>query len=98
MIGFAGQSKGSVYNRSCKIIALQLGKKEEPPSSNAQLGKRQLKNWHVISVVAKGDNPQRSFENAHWIKARPKSDRNNTVIHQRHRPTSCEKLTAKNKH
>ena len=29
MIGFAGQSEGSVYNRSCKIIALQSGKKRK---------------------------------------------------------------------
>ena len=27
MMGFARQSEGSVYNRSCKIIALQPGKK-----------------------------------------------------------------------
>ena len=39
MIGFAGQSEGSVYNRAGKLIALQPGKKEEPSSSNAQLGK-----------------------------------------------------------
>ena len=28
MIGSAGQSEGSVYNRSCKIVALQPGKKK----------------------------------------------------------------------
>ena len=77
MIGFVGQSDGSVYNRACKIIALQPGKKEEPSSSNAQLGKRQLKNWHVNSIVAKGENRERSFENEHWTEAEPKSDSNN---------------------
>ena len=56
---------------------MQPEKKEEPSSSNVQLGKRQLKNWHVNSVVAKGGNLQQSFENAHWIKAGPRSDSNN---------------------
>ena len=48
-----------------------------------------VKNLPVNSVVVKGGNLQRSFENEHWTEAGPKSDSNNikqsytrdTVLH-----------------
>ena len=67
-----------MYNRACKIIALQPGNEEELSRANVQLGKGQLKNWCVnLVVVHDRGNLQRSFENERWTQAGPRSDSNN---------------------
>ena len=99
MIGFAGQSEGSVYNATLtghvKLSHSKLKKKRK--NHQAQMLSSE---GHVNSVVAKGENLQRSFENEHWTEAGPKSDRNNkqsetrdTGLHHVHSKISSKKQT-----